>query len=108
MDWIAPLTPWFVAVMGVVTGVVVAWINKRGSGPQLLIDQLQEERNNAVDGKESLEQKLLTRIEALEAKVGAQEMRERILFSYIFALQHHINEQLPPPPPEWPKELVTI
>lgn len=45
------------------------------------------------------------RIAALEARIDKLESRDRAWANYVHRLRSHIVSQLPPPPPEWPKDL---
>lgn len=63
------------------------------SDSQALIDQLQEERDKAV--------------EVADARTGRLEKRQRILEDYVGQLRQHIDQRLDPPAPPWPTELLT-
>lgn len=66
-----------------------------------LIDDLQAQVNS-----------LTTRVDVQGTRMAEQDKkiddlrRERkVLEDYVYKLRDHIYQQLPPPPPEWPKEL---
>ncbi len=40
-----------------------------------------------------------------EARISKLESRDRAWANYVHRLRAHIVAQLPPPPPEWPKDL---
>lgn len=42
----------------------------------------------------------------LSARVDALEAREKALVDYVFTLQLHIQNKLPPPPPAWPADFL--
>lgn len=45
-------------------------------------------------------------IEKLEKRVDAAVVRERLLGDYVYELRQHIAEGKPPPPPQWPQNLL--
>ena len=76
------------------SGVLAAIINKKiPKHTQLLaiVQDIQEER----DWDRAKFKDLEARMETMESK---QKMRD----DYIAILRMHINDELPPPPPEWP------
>lgn len=83
---------------GGIGAVVSAWIMKRPD-PVLrensLIDQLQEMLEAG-------------RVREVESKREARESqrREASLLNYVWTLQRHINSGQPPPPPQWPDDLI--
>lgn len=84
---------------------------------QQIIDQLQEigsaaeERHqrevDTLEGRylrELVEVRLT--VTELTGRVNRVEGRERVLLDYVAALRFHIDQGRPPPPPEWPPQLV--
>lgn len=105
-EWLTALSPYFIAGAGLGSGYIVARVNKGKSRENDLINQLQEERDSAVEQKKLQEESTLGRIEALEQKSREQETREYTLIDYIFELWTHIHEGKGPPPPTMPVMLL--
>ena len=92
--WLTPV----LGFAGVALGVIGSLIGQRMAAKKhkaelqlTLVDQLQEERDR-LDGKID---KLNTRITGFYADKHASRR-------YIASLEEHINQRLPPPPPEPP------
>ena len=105
-EWLTALSPYFIGAAGLGSGYVVAKVNKGKSRENDIIDQVQEERDIAVEerdkavaDKQKLEDGFVTRLEGLE-------QREYVLIDYIFTLWAHIHEGKGPPPPTMPEELL--
>ena len=80
------------------SGVLAAFVNKSiPKHTQLLeiVQDIQEERTNDR-----------AKIEKLETRMEMMESKQKIRDDYIAALRMHINDGLPPPPPEWPPSLL--
>ena len=105
-EWLQDFTPYFIAVAGIISGAVVARINKAGTRENQIIDQVQEERDAIAQAKKELKEDFEKRIESLESKLNGLEIRERIFVSYVMTLQNWINEGKGPPPPPWPEALL--
>ena len=88
--------PAIITVMSVLlgSGVIAAIINKKIPKHTQLIEivqDLQEERDR-VDEK----------MGRLESRMELMESKQKLRDDYIAILRMHINDELPPPPPEWP------
>lgn len=133
-EWVTTVMPWAISAFGVACGIIVARINKSGVRENLILDQVQEERNVAVEHlrearKEMREERTEMRNERAEIKIEREEMRaeredtarrlaeierrqqevdarEAAAHAYIGSLRDHITEGRPPPPPEPPNRLV--
>lgn len=90
-------------------GVFGTWLNLRRQGQQAkttdaqqLIDQLQEMRG--TDDDRHLREIAAVRADVAElrSRVARMESRELSLLDYVSQLRWHIDQQKPPPPPEWP------
>lgn len=46
-----------------------------------------------------------TEVERNEGRIAALERRDHALVRYVRRLRKHINDELGPPPPDWPTEL---
>lgn len=83
-----------VSVIGFAGAVTAAVVAARQKGLTDLVGALQTEVDGLRDKANNNEQ----RIERLES-------RDRAWANYVHRLRAHIVAQLPPPPPEWPKDL---
>lgn len=84
-----------VSLISVIAGAAVSkFIPQKGSVENLMIDQLQEQLNQAF-----------TRIEALEGRDKEFQREAREKDDYISELRRHIEERKAPPPPPYPERL---
>jgi septal ring factor EnvC (AmiA/AmiB activator) len=110
-------------VIGTIIAALIAfggvWLTQRNSRKnnsadlmQRIIDQVQEERDRAQDRADKGEAKFEAAIASLKAELAEVRAelirviaREQVVVEHAWQLRRHINEQLSPPPPPWPKEL---
>ena len=77
------------ATVAGLAGVVASkWLPQKGSTEDAMIGRL------------------MTRLDAVEGRVGVLEARERALLGYVSVLRFHIDSGKGPPAPDWPKELL--
>lgn len=72
-EWLQILTPWLIAVTGIVAGVFTARLNKGGARENAIIDQVQEERASAVAQLHSEREEM--RAEREEMRAEREELR---------------------------------
>ncbi|HWU46148.1 MAG TPA: hypothetical protein VN133_05265 [Humibacter sp.] len=104
------------AVIGAVGGVFTAWVAMRGKqrdDRQMLIDQLQEERNAEREERRKEREEFATQLASERAEIAAErvEHSERLdkmwadksaSRAYIGSLEQHIWQHREPPPPTPP------
>lgn len=83
-----------VAVIGFAGAVTAAVVAARQKGLTELTERLQVEIASLRD-----------KAEDNERRIARLESRDRAWANYVHRLRAHIVAQLPPPPPEWPKDL---
>ena len=94
VDWSTVITTIISAIGGVTVGALAAR-GKRREDKQLLIDQLQEERNFQVQERAKERQEFVDQID----RVWRDKAHTR---EHVNALRAHIWRGCPPPPPEPP------
>jgi peptidoglycan hydrolase CwlO-like protein len=92
------------ALIAAIVGLVTVWIKDKRDYQSLiftandkLIDQLQEERGEIKD-----------KLSRVAMKVDGLLLQGRYKDDYINALRSHIEQGNPPPPPNYPPELLRI
>ncbi|MGE3448983.1 MAG: hypothetical protein AB7H92_15550 [Microbacteriaceae bacterium] len=84
----------------VFVAVVVALLALIGTVGTAVLATRQKQTTDLVNA-------LQAEVQSLREEVGALRKRERAAEDYIDELRRHINDQKPPPPPQWPPTLVT-
>lgn len=87
MELLLPIGGWIVAIILGAFTLVAAVLPKKGTVEHQLLDQFQEERKE------------------LHALLAASRRRERLYDDYVDILRAQINNEKPPPPAAWPREL---
>lgn len=93
----ASIIPLFALVGVLITaagGVVAAVIASRVKATEVVIASLRDELASTRD-----------EVKDNAARIAKLESRDRAWANYVHRLRAHIVAQLPPPPPEWPKDL---
>lgn len=94
MDWTPAIIGVATVVGGILGAAITAYLPKKGSAENALIDQLQQEVER--QGK---------RIDAQDERIDTLYQARRRRDAYIQDLRSHIYEQKPPPPPPFPEGL---
>lgn len=88
-----------IAVVGAIATVAVAVV---GGVVKIVLDLVREQR----DRIDSVERDSQAKVAGLDDKISKMLRLDNLKDNYIADLRNHIWDHKPPPPPDWPSELI--